>query len=90
MRQTPQRRAVTATKGPVPARVVGTVVCAGIAGTVSKGSSTVSVGIAPVIFTDDAGPGLETWSSVVRVYTWPAWMDTFDTPESFRKNERVL
>ena len=79
-----QRRALTTAQGPVPARVVGTVVCSGVGGTV------VAVGGGVVMFIDGIRRGGETSSSGVRVYTCCAPIDTFETPESFKKTENVL
>lgn len=68
----------------MPDRVVGTVVCSGVGGTVADDGSEVAVGVALVMFIDSAGLGVVTDSYVVRVYTCCAPIDIFETPESFR------
>jgi len=67
MRHTPQRRAVTATQGPVPARVAGTVVCTVVTGIVVVGGDDVTEGDVLVMFIEGAGRGVETCSSGLRV-----------------------
>jgi len=60
-------RAVTATQGPSPDRVAGTMVCTGVSVIAVVGGGEVTAGVVLVRFIDGAGRGVETCSSGLRV-----------------------